>query len=97
MTDYEQVVNDLLHADDLTADHKLLGICARAAAAIKELQNALANEYKDSNYVVSELESCVRTLAEQRDFWRDKAEKIEMQDKSISKFADGEWWKEAQE
>ena len=97
MIDYKKTIEDLLHADDFTADHKLLGVCARAAAAIKELQNALANEYKDSDYIVSELESCVRTLAEQRDFWRDKAEKIEMQDKSISKFADGERWKEAQE
>lgn len=41
MTDYEQLVDDLRHADDLTADHKLLGVCARAAAAIEELQAQL--------------------------------------------------------
>ena len=64
-----------------------------AAAVIEELQNALADEYKDSEYIVSELESCVRTLTEQRDYWKDKAEKMEMQDESISKFADGEWYR----
>lgn len=35
MTDYSELVNDLRHADDLTADHKLLGVCARAADAIE--------------------------------------------------------------
>ena len=41
MTDYSELVNDLRHSDDLTADHKLLGVCARAADAIESLQKEL--------------------------------------------------------
>lgn len=49
-SNYEQVVYDLRHADDLTADHKLLGVCARAAVAIEELEKgkAIANRKLDS-------------------------------------------------
>ena len=65
-----------------------------AAAAIEELENMLADECKECDYLVdenerlttenkelqadnAELESCVQTLTEQRDYWKDKAEKIE--------------------
>lgn len=37
MIDYKKTIEDLRHADDLTADHKLLGVCARAAATIEAL------------------------------------------------------------
>lgn len=49
-SNYEQVINDLHNADNLTADHKLLGVCARAAAAIEELEKekAIANRKLDS-------------------------------------------------
>ena len=41
MTDYKKTIEDLRHADNLTADHKLLGVCARAADAIESLQKEL--------------------------------------------------------
>ena len=40
MIDYKKTIEDLRNADNLTADHKLLGICERAAA-IEALQAEL--------------------------------------------------------
>lgn len=90
MTDYNELVRvlrckrDDCEGCDLAFFDKDEGWMCRYAAkdddaadAIEELQKALADEYKESEYVVNELESCVRTLAEQRDFWKDKAENIE--------------------
>lgn len=50
MMDYEKIIDDLRNADEYSADHRLIGVCARAVAAIKELQKAkaIANRKLDS-------------------------------------------------
>ena len=46
MIDYKKTIEDLRNADNLTADHKLLGVCARAADAIDALQAQLPKRGK---------------------------------------------------
>lgn len=46
--DYEKILSDLRNADSFTADHRLLGICVRAANAIEELQKMLEAVQKNS-------------------------------------------------
>lgn len=36
MTNYTKLAEDLRHADDMTADHRMLNLCARAAAGDNE-------------------------------------------------------------
>ena len=38
MKDYEKIIGDLRNSDEYSADHRLIGICYRAADAIEELQ-----------------------------------------------------------
>lgn len=45
--DHTKLIADLNQADNLTADHNLLGLCARAAAAIEELQQ-IADHYEQA-------------------------------------------------
>lgn len=41
MRDYEKIIDDLRNSDEYSADHRLIGVCLRAAAAIEALQAQL--------------------------------------------------------
>jgi hypothetical protein len=44
MMDYGETIDILRNADEYSADHRLLGVCARAAAAIEALQAQLPKQ-----------------------------------------------------
>ena len=49
MMDYGETIDILRNADEYSADHRLIGVCARAAAAIEALQDEVDKTNKSAD------------------------------------------------